>query len=160
MVSVVGVTATDTGGRTDTVAVADLEGSATLVAVTEIVSFTVTAGAVYSPALVIVPLEADQITLLLVLLVTAAVNCWVSAENTLTCAGEIETHTAVLALAGMAARKKNPMRTATKRPNRISRPILHDTHGYRPERGKPGIGGPQMKLISCCPPTVSNGGRR
>ncbi len=120
MVRVVGVIATDTGGRTDTVAVADLLGSATLVAVTEIVWFAVTAGAVYSPVLVIVPFEADQMTLLLGVFVTFAVNCCVSAENTLGWAGETETCTAVLASTGRATRKKKAIRTAIKRGNRVS----------------------------------------
>jgi hypothetical protein len=46
MFRVVGDSVTVTGGMTVTVAVPDLVGSATLVAVTEIVSVAVTAGAV------------------------------------------------------------------------------------------------------------------
>jgi hypothetical protein len=83
MLRVAGVTVTVTGGRTVTVAVPDLVGSATLVAVTEIVSVAVTAGAVYRPEPEIVPFEADQTTLPLVVLITFAVNCCVSLENTL-----------------------------------------------------------------------------
>lgn len=118
MVRVVGVIATDTGGRTVTVAVADLLGSATLVAVTEIVSLDVTAGAVYSPVVVILPFETDQATAVLVLLATSAVNCWVRAENTLGCVGEIETCTAVLAWAGVGT-STNPARAAIKMCNTV-----------------------------------------
>ncbi len=58
-------------------AVADLVGSATLVALTVTVVFAVTVGAVNSPELEIVPAEADQITEVFVIPVTVAVNCLV-----------------------------------------------------------------------------------
>jgi hypothetical protein len=118
IVSVVGVIVTVTGGKTVTVAVADLVGSATLVAVTETASLTVNAGAVYSPVLVILPFEADQTTAVLVVFATFAVNCWVRAENTLGCAGETETCTAMLASAEVDTRT-NPARTTIRLPNRV-----------------------------------------
>jgi hypothetical protein len=46
---------------------------ALLVAVIVAVVFTVTAGALYSPLLLIVPWDADQVTAVLVVLLTVAV---------------------------------------------------------------------------------------
>ena len=75
---------TATGGRTVTVAVADLVESATEVAVTETwAGFGTDEGAVYRPPLVMVP-QADpaqpdparlQVTAVLEVFVTVAVNC-------------------------------------------------------------------------------------
>ena len=76
----VGVTAeTDTGFNV-IVAVADLELSAALVALTTTTVEAVTTGAVYLPVESIVPRVvglSDQVTAVLVALVTAAVNCCV-----------------------------------------------------------------------------------
>lgn len=89
--TVLGVIDTVTGGITDTVAVADLVGSATLVAVTETTVTLVTDGAVNKPLLEIVPLVVDQVTLVSLELVTVAVNCCVSAEKTLGFVGDTYT---------------------------------------------------------------------
>ena len=73
--AVVGLIATATGTVTVTVAEADFVVSATLVAVT--VYVPAVAGAVYRPAVVIVPPVALHVTLVLVVPVTVAVNCCV-----------------------------------------------------------------------------------
>src|SRR5271155_5738445 len=70
------LTEVTTGVETVTVAVADLVASATLVAVT--VSVPAVAGAVYSPAVVMVPSAAFQVTDLFVTVpATVALNCTV-----------------------------------------------------------------------------------
>jgi hypothetical protein len=80
--AVVGLIATATTGAavTVTVALADLVGSATLVAVTT--NDPAAAGAVYKPAALTVPLVADQVTAVLALPVTVAVNCRVALTAT------------------------------------------------------------------------------
>src|ERR1019366_6242625 len=69
-----------TGGVSVTVAVADLVGSATLVAFTVTVwELVIEAGAVYRPAAVMLPTSglSDQVTPVLPVLVTVAEKLWV-----------------------------------------------------------------------------------
>ena len=68
-------------------AFADLVGSALLVAVTVAVVLTVTAGAWKTPLLLIVPTEADQVTVVLDVFVTTETNCIVPDEVTVVTAG-------------------------------------------------------------------------
>jgi hypothetical protein len=89
-VALVGLIDTLTAGVTVTTAIANFVGSATLVAVTETIVSVFTVGAVNNPALEIDPLVADQVTAGLSVLMTAAVNCCVSAEETFAVVGEIE----------------------------------------------------------------------
>jgi hypothetical protein len=100
-VALVGLIDTLIRGVTVTRAVADLVGSATLVAVTETIKSVFTVDALNKPALEIDPLVADQVTAILSVLVTVAVNCWVWADSTLAAFGEIDILTGrVVALAG------------------------------------------------------------
>ena len=62
-------------------------------AITVAMVVEVTLGAVNTPLLEIVPLLADQMTLVFELLLTVAVNCWVAADNTLVEFGETATLT-------------------------------------------------------------------
>ena len=82
------------GGVTETVAWDDLVVSATLRAVTVTVVDDVTVGAVNMPLLDIVPMLADQVTLVFEVLLTVAVNCWVPADSTVVEFGETVTLTA------------------------------------------------------------------
>lgn len=66
---------------------ADCVGSATLVAVTVTFVVEVTDGAVRSPALEMVPAEADQVTAVFVEPLTVAVYCAVLADDTVAFAG-------------------------------------------------------------------------
>ena len=82
------------GGLSASTTLPDFVGSATLVAV--IVMFwevEMVAGAVYSPALEIVPTEGlmPQVTAVLEVFVTVAANCCVWALNKVTLAGPAET---------------------------------------------------------------------
>jgi hypothetical protein len=75
-----GVTVTLTGGFRVTVAVADLVGSATLVAFTVTVwELTIEAGAVYRPAALMLPTAglSDHVTAVLLVPVTVAEKLWV-----------------------------------------------------------------------------------
>jgi hypothetical protein len=75
-----GVSETVTGGSKVTVAVANLVGSATLVAVTATVwELEIEAGAVYRPAAVMLPTTglSDHVTAALLVLVTVAEKVWV-----------------------------------------------------------------------------------
>ena len=75
-----GVSETATRGVSVTVAVADLVGSATLVAFTVMVcALAIEAGAVYRPAVVMLPTTglSDQVTTVLPVLVTVAEKVWV-----------------------------------------------------------------------------------
>jgi hypothetical protein len=82
-------------GVTVTDAIAFFDGSATLVAVTVTVCCAPTeAGAVYSPAVEIVPTEAVQTTAVFVEPVTAAENCCTSPAANVTVPGVTETTTA------------------------------------------------------------------
>jgi hypothetical protein len=75
-----GVSETVTGGVSVTAAVADLVGSATLVAFTATVwEMVIEAGAVYRPAAVMLPSSGlnDHVTAVLVLFVTVAEKLWV-----------------------------------------------------------------------------------
>ena len=76
-----------------TLADADLVGSATLVAVTENVVVLETVGAVKRPAVEIVPPLAVHLTAVLVLPVTASVNCLLPPELTVVVVGEMVTET-------------------------------------------------------------------
>jgi len=67
--------------------------SAALVALTVTEVLAVTVGAVKNPLLVIVPLEADQVTAVLEVLLTVAANCLVNPEVVVTVAGETATDT-------------------------------------------------------------------
>ena len=74
------MTVTFTGGFRVTVAVANLVGAATLVAVTVTVwELVIEAGAVYRPAAVMLPTcgLSDQVTAVLPVLVTMAEKLWV-----------------------------------------------------------------------------------
>ena len=74
-----GVSETATRGVSVTVAVADLVGSATLVAFTVTVwELVIEAGAVYRPAAVMLPTTglSDQVTAVLPVLVTVAEKVW------------------------------------------------------------------------------------
>jgi len=84
------------GGVTVTDAVADLVGSAVLVAVTVAEVLAVTVGAVYRPVPDIFPGEADQVTATLDVLVTNAVNCSVPPEATVAVAGVTVTATGAI----------------------------------------------------------------
>ena len=59
----------------ETVALADLVGSATLVAVTVALLLAVTAAAVYRPEAETLPPVADQVTAVLLAFDTVALNC-------------------------------------------------------------------------------------
>jgi uncharacterized protein (DUF2237 family) len=97
-----GETETATGGNTVTVAEADLLGSACEVAVTVTVGGVGTeAGAVYRPATVMVPHvgplqpvpEIVQVTVVLIVPVTVAVNCCLAPVTTFAEDGDTETAT-------------------------------------------------------------------
>ena len=75
------------------VALAELEGAATLVAVTVIVVVVDTAGAVNNPVPEMEPAVVDQVTAWLEAFVTVAANCIVPPEETVVEDGEIETET-------------------------------------------------------------------
>jgi hypothetical protein len=83
----------DTAGWTVTVALADLEVDAALVAVTVIPVLADTTGAVNKPVLEIVPPVVDQVTAWFDVLATVAVNCCVPPEALVTDVGETETET-------------------------------------------------------------------
>ena len=72
-------------------ALADLLGSATLVAFTVTVRSAVTVGAVNRLEGLIVPLVTDQVTDWLLLFATVLVNCCVLPEATVAVMGEMET---------------------------------------------------------------------
>ena len=73
-----GATLTEIGGIRVTVAVPMVELSAWLFAVmVTLCCAAMAAGAVYNPAAVIVPADADHVTAGLEALVTVALNCWV-----------------------------------------------------------------------------------
>src|SRR5262249_33278470 len=91
------------------VAVADWEESALLVAVTVAVVFDFTAGAVYMPLLLTVPGEADHVTATFEVLVTSAVNCSVPEDATVAVAGLIETATWAAASTVIAKASAPPM---------------------------------------------------
>ena len=74
-----------------TVALADFEVDATLIAVTVTVVVVDTTGAVNKPVLEIVPALADQVTAWFEVLATVAVNCCVPPEALVTKVGETET---------------------------------------------------------------------
>jgi hypothetical protein len=81
------------GGVTVTLALADLVGSATLIAFTVTDVFTVTVGAVNSPDDKIDPAVAVQATAVFDALLTVAVNCLVPADGTVAEVGEMVTET-------------------------------------------------------------------
>jgi hypothetical protein len=88
---VAGDTVTKIGTVTVTCAEADFEGSATEVAVTvtEMELPEMLEGAVYNPlALTVPPPLADQVTLVLEVPVTVAVNCCVTPASKVTLAGD------------------------------------------------------------------------
>jgi hypothetical protein len=87
----VGLIEIATGTATVTVADADFELSATLVAVT--VYVPALPGAVYRPEIEIVPAVADQVTAVLLLPVTVAVNCCVALVMSAADVGLIDTAT-------------------------------------------------------------------
>lgn len=73
-----------------------------------LVAFTVTdvlmatLGAVNNPLLVMLPLEADQVTAVFEVLLTVATNCWVALPVVVTVPGEITTATGGAGVAGFA----------------------------------------------------------
>jgi len=77
----------------ETTDLAFLVGSATLVAVTVAVVAVVTDGAVNSPELEMLPVLVDQVTDVLLVPLTSALNCLVPAEDTLALVGDTETPT-------------------------------------------------------------------
>jgi len=83
-----------TGGVTNTLAVACLLESARLVAVTATEVLDVTVGAVNTPSLEIVPAPADQLTPVLFVFVTVAVNCCVAFDAIVALPGLTEMLTA------------------------------------------------------------------
>jgi len=92
-VALAGEIATDTvaGGLTVTVAAAELELLAWLVALTVTEVVEVTLGAVSSPEVEMDPAEVDQVTAVFDVPLTVEVNCWVPPEETVALAGDIET---------------------------------------------------------------------
>jgi hypothetical protein len=80
-------------GVTVTMALADLVVSATLIALTVMVVFAVTVGALNNPVLLTVPAVAVQVTAVLPVFVTWAENCRLPPEATVAVAGEMETFT-------------------------------------------------------------------
>ena len=76
-----------------TVALADFEVDATLVAVTVIVVVVDTAGAANNPLPEMEPAVVVQATVWFEVFATVAANCTVPAEETVVEAGEIETET-------------------------------------------------------------------
>ena len=95
--AVAGVTDTDTGASSETDALADLVGSATLVAVTVTVwAEAIAAGAVYRPVLVMAPTLGliDHVTAVFPEPpMTLAVNCWVWEAERLAVVGAAVTNT-------------------------------------------------------------------
>jgi hypothetical protein len=89
--TLVGETATETPVLTVTVALAFLVESAELAAVTVTVVLLLTVGAVNNPPLEIEPAVADQVTAVLVVPWTVAVNCCVLPDPTLALVGETAT---------------------------------------------------------------------
>jgi hypothetical protein len=75
------------------VATAEALVLAWLVAFTVTLILEVQAGAVSTPELEMVPAEVDQVTAVLVVPVTVAVNCWVPPAETVAPVGEIATDT-------------------------------------------------------------------
>jgi hypothetical protein len=100
-VAVVGEIVTETGGTIVTDAVPDLVGSATEVArTTTNAGLGTAAGALYKPLLVIVPQAAPlqlplklQVTAVLLVFFTVAVNCWWAPVTTCALTGETDTET-------------------------------------------------------------------
>ena len=88
--TLVGETETLTGGITETVALADLVLSATLVTVTTTEVVAVTTGAVNNPVEETLPADAVQVTEVFEVFETVAPNCWVPAEVTFATVGVIE----------------------------------------------------------------------
>ena len=84
---------TGAGAFTVIVALADLDVSAALVALTVTVVSVVTVGAVNNPEALIVPAVADQVTVLFVLLLTVAVNCCVPPDAIVALVGDTVTLT-------------------------------------------------------------------
>ena len=78
-------------GLTVTLALAFLVVSAALVAVTVTLVLLVTAGAVNTPLLETVPEDADQVTAVLVVPCTEALNCWVPPDVRVALPGETVT---------------------------------------------------------------------
>ena len=76
-----------------TIAPADLDGAATLVAVTVIVVVVDTAGAANNPAPEMEPAVVVQLTAWFEVFVTVAANCTLPPEETVVETGEIETET-------------------------------------------------------------------
>ena len=76
-----------------TVALADVDGAATLVAVTVIVVVVDTAGAANNPVPEMEPAVVVQATVWFEVFATVAANCTVPAEETVVEAGEIDTET-------------------------------------------------------------------
>ena|ERR1700722_8898329 len=76
-----------------TVALADLDGAATLLAVTVIVVVVDTVGAPSNPVPEMEPAEVVQVTAWSEVFATVAANCTVPPEETVAEAGEIETET-------------------------------------------------------------------
>jgi hypothetical protein len=114
-VTVVGEIETETvpAGVTVTVAEAEALELAWLVAFTVTLVVEVTVGAVKSPLLEMLPAVADQVTALLKVPVTVALNCWVPSELMVALVGEIDTDTAPNAFATahkIASARKNHVR--------------------------------------------------
>src|SRR5579872_1346529 len=94
-----------TGGLSVTVAVADLLGSATLVAVmVTVCTLEIGAGAVYRPVKEIDPIVGLMlhVTEVLLLFVTVAVNCWICESNRLIVFGATLTTIGTSVIAALA----------------------------------------------------------
>jgi hypothetical protein len=82
--------------------------SAELVAVTVAEVALETVGAVNFPSSVMLPIVVDQVTDVLLVPLTNALNCWVPADDTLALAGETEMPTLLLVEALLTARVNVP----------------------------------------------------
>lgn len=82
--------------------------SATLVTVMVALVLVVTEGAVNRPELEMLPTLVDQVTDVLLVPLTSALNCWVPADDTLALAGETEMPTLLLVEALLTARVNVP----------------------------------------------------
>jgi len=94
---------------TVTLALADLVVSATLVAVTVTFVPAATPARERSPVAEILPADVDQVTAVLVVFMTVAVNCSLPADGTETDEGEMVTVTAAAATVTVAVAVAEPL---------------------------------------------------
>jgi hypothetical protein len=103
----------DVPGLTTTLALELFAGLTTLVAVTVKVVLLDTRGAVNIPALETVPDVADQVTAVLLVPCTRAVNCWLLPEVRVAAFGETDTDTAAAAGLTVTEERANLVASAT-----------------------------------------------